>query len=270
MFPLTYDFFDYKGDIPGYNGWDFDHGPAQTIYVCTAAALILLLLILTRKAPREEMPAYFRRIGVCLALFYAVKVIWETVHDLQLPGGSFNWYLLPLDTCSLVTPASLIFGFGKGRAQRCAGAWITTGGMVGGIGAMVKLTALQYYPILTYGAFYSMLWHAAIVYLGLWLIITAPAPLRFRDMVLNGFAFHLVCSVPIIAADYLFDWDFMFYKEMSALPVLDGVAERLIDGGLFFLVPVIMIAVYFVCFCIIFGVAALMKNLPRRRKPDLQ
>ena len=110
MFTGDYGFFDYKYDIPGYHGQDFG-GPAQLFYLALSALLTVLLLRALRGLSRERLRRLVGWTGVFLILLYLGKTAWETYYDLQR-SGSFNWGLLPLDTCSLVMPAALLAALG--------------------------------------------------------------------------------------------------------------------------------------------------------------
>ncbi len=261
MFTGDYHFFDYKYDIAGYTGQDYG-GPAQMIYLGASFVLLTVLLIALRKTPREKVRKIIGCLGIALTVYYVAKTVWESAHDIQR-FGEFNIYLLPLDSCSIIMPAAILAGFGRGRVQRIARAWIMTGGILGGLGAMLFLTAFHYYPFLSFGAFYSMSWHFLMVFMGLLLIVTEPAPLRF-SIVTDGFLFHFLISAAVIAVDYICSLDFMFYREMSSIPFFDGVAASLNQGGLFFLTPLLMLALYFAGFVLIWGLAAACKKLFHR------
>ncbi len=264
MFSGDYGFFDYKYNIAGYSGQDFG-GPAQTLYLGISAALLVLLLARLRRSSREQALRLTGWVGLFLTLLYLGKTAWETVYDLRLEG-SFNTGLLPLDTCSIVMPAALLAGFGRGKARRLAAAWLQTGGIVGGLGAMVSLNAFKYYPFFSFGAFYSMLWHFVMVLLGLLLAVTEPR-LRLREAVCRGFALHLLFSLPVIAVDYLFDFDFMLYRQLGGVPIFEGVAASLTGAGLGFLNPLLMLLLYFLAFLLAFGIgqAAHLALHPVRR-----
>ncbi len=261
IFTGDFHFFDYKYNIPGYSGQDYG-GAAQTIYLAVSLALIVLLFLALRKTPREKVLRIIGVLGIFLTVYYLAKTAWETTYDIRQSGG-FNIYLLPLDTCSIIMSAAILAAFGKGRLRRIAAAWIMTGGILGGLGAMLFLTAFKYYPFLSFGAFYSMSWHFLMVLMGLLLIAAEPAPLPF-SIVTDGFLFHCLFSAAVIAVDYIFGLDFMFYREMSSLPFFDGVAAQLNQSGLFFLTPLIMLALYFAGFVLVYGVAAACKRLFRR------
>lgn len=266
MFTGDYGFFDYKYDIPGYSGQDFG-GPAQWLYLALSALLIVLLLLALRKAPPERIRRIVGFTGVFLTLLYLGKTCWESVYDIRR-SGAFNTYLLPLDSCSIVMPAAILAGFGRGRAQRSAACWLATGGIVGGLGAMVRLNAFRYYPFFSFGAFYSMLWHLLMVLLGLLLAATEPACADERT-VRRGFLFHLLFSLIVIPVDFLFGFDFMLYRELGGLPVFEDVAARLRASGLSFLNPLLMLALYLLAFWLVSGLPRLLRGLRRgRRKPD--
>ena len=157
-----YGFFDYKYNIPGYDGQDFD-SPARLIYIIASFVLITLFLILFRKTKKEQVTLMMRIIGIFMVSIYLIKTTWESYYDITT-GRGFNLGLLPFDTCSLIMPTMIVAGFAKGKAQKAASAWIATGGIAGGISNLLFLQALKYYPFFTFAAFYSMLWHFLMVF----------------------------------------------------------------------------------------------------------
>ncbi|MBR5344353.1 MAG: YwaF family protein [Clostridia bacterium] len=263
MFTGNYHFFEYKYNIPGYSGQDYG-GIAQIVYLAVSFVLIVALLIAMRKTPREKALRIVGWLGVFMTVYYIAKTTWESTYDIQR-SGSFNIGLLPLDSCSIIMPAAILAGFAKGRVQRCAATWVSTGSIVGALGAMVYLTAFRYYPFLSFGAFYSMSWHFLMLFMGLLLIATERPPLRF-SMVTDGFLFHFLFSLIVIAVDFIWDLDFMFYHRMSDIPILNNVASGLEKNGLSFLTPVLMLCVYFVAFVIVFVVAAGVRNRKGKAK----
>ena len=262
MFKGNYGFFEYKYNIPGYSGQDYG-GLAQYLYLAVSLVLIVALLIAMRRTPQEKARRIIGYLGIFMTVFYLGKTAWESVYDIQR-DGVFNIHLLPLDSCSIIMPAAILAGFAKGRVQRIASAWVCTGGIVGGLAAMIQLTAFRYYPLLSFGAFYSMIWHFLMVFMGLLLIVTATPPLRF-SLVTDGYLFHFLYSLIVIAVNYILNLDFMFYREMAGLPLLEGVGTTMTENGLFFLIPPLMLVVYFATFVLVYGVAAIIKN--RKKHP---
>ena len=273
MFTGDYGFFDYKYNISGYSGQDFG-GPAQEIYLALSAAFLMVLLFSQRGASKDRIRKLAGYTGIFLTLLYLGKTAWETVYDVRL-SGSFNTGLLPLDTCSLVMPAALLAGFGKGKARRLAESWLVTGGVVGGVGAMVQLSAFHYYPFFSFGAFYSMLWHWLMVALGLLLAAAGVvpeedgpfhSPLGSRT-VLRGYGFHLLFSLVVIPVDFLFDFDFMMYRYLGGIPLFEDLAAKFTDAGLWFLNPPLMLLLYLLAFQLVWLLLWTSTHLLRRRKP---
>lgn len=263
MFTGDYSFFDYKYNISGYTGQDFG-GVAQHLYLGLSALFLVILLPVLRNASREKVLRIVRFTGVFLTLFYLGKTVWETVYDIRFSGG-FNTGLLPLDTCSIVMPAALLAGFGRGRVRQTAICWLSTGGIVGGIGAMVRLNAFNYYPFLSFGAFYSMLWHLLMVFLGLLLAVTDNCETAGRTL-RQGYAFHLFFSLLVIPVDFLFDFDFMLYRDLGGIPFFEGVAGHLTASGLRFLNPLLMLILYAFGFLLAVFIGQGVKRLFPRRK----
>lgn len=262
MFTGDYGFFDYKYNIPGYTGQDHG-GLAQYLYLAISVVLLVALTVALRKTPRERVRRIIGVLGIFLTALYIGKTTWESYYDITL-SGAFNTGLLPFDTCSLIMPAGILAGFGRGRIQRMAACWIATGGMVGGIGTMLFLNAFYYYPFFSFGALYSMLWHFLMVLMGLLVLVTTPSPLRF-SLVTDGYLFHFVASFFVIPIDFIFDFDFMLYRHLGSVPFFEGIASRLTEQGLSFLNPVLMLVLYFAAFSLIYLIAAGIKN--RKRAP---
>ncbi|MBR6119957.1 MAG: hypothetical protein IKQ04_06540 [Oscillospiraceae bacterium] len=264
MFSGDYGFFDYKYDISGYSGQDFG-GPAQTLYLGLSALLLILLLTALRGASRQWIRRVIGFTGIFLTLLYLGKTAWESYHDIQR-FGAFNFYLLPLDTCSIVMPAALLAGFGRGRVRQAAESWLATGSVVGGVATMVRLNAFYYYPFFSFGALYSMLWHLLMVFLGLLVLVTRlrsagdpSLPEAERGVGLStlkgGFCFHLLFSLVVIPVDFLFDFDFMLYRNLGGVPFFEDLAARLTAAGLTFLNPLLMLLLYLLAFALILFLA---------------
>lgn len=257
MFKGDYNFFDYKYNIAGYNGQDFG-GPAQYIYLIISVFLITILLILLRKSSKEKVLKIIRITSIFLTLFYITKTAWESVYDIKL-SGSFNTGLLPLDTCSIIMLAGLITGFGKRKIKNYAECWIVTGSIVGGIANMLFLNAFKYYPFLSFGAFYSMIWHFKMVFIGLLLIVTNYIEIEYKTII-KGFLFHLVISLIIIPIDFIYNFDFMLYKDLGGVPIFENIASELTSKGLQILNPIIMLILYFISFNIVLLIPLIIKK----------
>ena len=263
MFRGDYNFFDYKYNITGYSGQDFGSFP-QYLYLVISLILMVVLLILLRKSKKEKIKKFLKVVGIFMIIFYISKTTWESYYDIKR-DGVFNWYLLPLDTCSIIMYASLISGFCKGKIKEYSDAWLATGCVVGGIANMVIMNAFKYYPFLSFGAFYSMIWHFLMVFLGLLLIVTNYVPTSFKT-VLKGFVFHLIVALVVIPIDFIFNYDFMMLKDLGSIPIFEGIATNLTNHHLGFINPIMMLGLYFLTFSLIISLAWIAKKLIHKKR----
>lgn len=257
MFRGDYNFFDYKYNIVGYNGQDYG-GFAQYLYLIISVILLIILLTLLRKSSKERVLRIIQITSVFLFLFYVVKTTWESIYDIKL-SGSFNTGLLPFDTCSIIMYAGLIAGFMKGKIKKYAECWLVTGGIVGGLATMFFLNAFKYYPFLSFGAFYSMIWHFLMVFIGILLIKTNYVEMKYST-VINGFLFHFIISLIVIPIDFIYDFDFMLYLKLGGIPFLENFANYLTSINLQILNPFMMLILYFISFNIIFWISFAIKH----------
>ena len=258
MFRGNYNFFEYKYNIVGYTGQDYG-GFAQKLYLIISVILMVILLVSLRKSSKEKVLKIIRGISIFLILFYIGKTTWESVYDIKL-SGSFNTGLLPFDTCSIPMLAGLIAGFGKGKLKKYAECWLCTGGIVGGFATMLFLNAFKFYPFLSFGAFYSMIWHFLMVFLGLLLIVTNYVDTDFKT-VLNGYIFHVIISLIVIPIDFIFNFDFMLYKDLGGVPIFEGIASKLTSMNLQLLNPILMFILYFIAFNIVVMIPMFIKKI---------
>ena len=262
MFNGNYNFFDYKYNIEGYTGQHFG-SIYQYIYLGISIVLLVVLLILLRKSSKEKVLKIIRAVSIFMIIFYIGKTTWESIYDIQ-KFGEFNYNLLPFDTCSIIMYAGILSGFGKGKIKDMATCWLATGCIVGGIANMLFLNAFKFYPFFSFGAFYSMIWHFLMVFIGLLIIVTNYVDMKY-DMVLKGYKLHLLISLIVILMDFIFDFDFMLYKNLGGVPIFQNVAEKLTSMNLQILNPIMMLILYFVFFNIIYFIAFGIKKIIRKK-----
>lgn len=263
MFSGNYNFFDYKYNISGYTGQDYG-SIAQNIYLFGSIALLIILLLLLRKISKEKVLTIVRIVGIFMTLLYICKTTWESIYDIKL-SGDFNTGLLPFDTCSIVMLACLIAGFGKGKIKTMAECWLTTGSVVGGIATMLYLNAFKYYPFFSFGAFYSMIWHFLMVFIGLLLIVTNYVELKYKNVLL-GFLFHLIISLIIIPIDFIFNFDFMLYHNLGGIPIFENIATKFTQMNIQIINPIMMLILYFVSFNFIYVMSLIIKSINNKQQ----
>ena len=156
--------------------------------------------------------------------------------------------------------ACLLAGFGKGKIKKMAECWLTTGSIVGGIGAMLYLNAFKYYPFFSFGAFYSIIWHFLMVFIGILLIVTDYVELKYENVLL-GFLFHLLISLIIIPIDFIFDFDFMLYLNLGGIPIFEDIATNFTQMNMQIINPLMMLILYFIAFNIIYIFSLIIKRI---------
>ena len=257
MFKGNYNFFEYKYNIVGYNGQDYGSF-AQYLYLIISIILLITLLMLLRKSSKEKVLKIIRYTGIFLVLFYIGKTTWESVYDIKLTGR-FNTGLLPFDTCSIIMYASLIAGFSKSKLKKYAECWLCTGGVIGGIATMLFLTAFKYYPFLSFGAFYSMIWHFLMVFIGLLILVTKYIDINYSTII-NGYLFHLFFSLIIIPIDFIYNYDFMLYLNLGGIPFFEDIATKFTELNMQILNPILMLILYFIAFNIVLIIPLIIKK----------
>ncbi|MBQ2494465.1 MAG: YwaF family protein [Bacilli bacterium] len=265
-----YGFFDYKYNIPGYHGQDYDNGGRFLYLGISLGLLAILLTIFAIKKPKKEAIVWYLRIsGIAFTLLCIIKTTWESYFDITT-GPGFNVYILPLETCSMIMPCAIIAGFAKGKVKDCAEAWLVTGNIVGGISNLLFLRALLYYPFFTFGAMYSMLWHFYMVFTGLFLWITGYVKPKWK-LILYAMIPHLAFSVVVIPVNYIWNCDFMLYRTAGGAPLIEDLSITLYSKGIGWLTTPIMVIVYAILFAFIVAVAMginALCHIGREKKED--
>lgn len=137
MFPISqYHFFDYKYNIEGYSGQDFD-SPARLIFTISAVILITALLILFRKPKKERVEIYLKIVGIALLAFEIFKITWESYWDVKTGRGLNVGGIAPLYTCSLFMYCEIIGAFSKGKVRDVCFKWCATIGLLAGLSNVV-------------------------------------------------------------------------------------------------------------------------------------
>ena len=243
MWNGQYHFFDYKYNIEGYSGQDYD-GAARYIYMIFTIVSIIALLILLRRTSKKGMERYNKVLACLMPVLEITKVTWESWWDVT-SGRGFNWGgLLPLYTCSLFIYCMLFVGFGKGKIKEYCAFWVAVYGFVGGFSNVLFIRGLNWYPFWTFGAFYSMFFHYIMVFTAWFYVITGYVKFRWND-ILKAFAVNTAFSVPVIVLNSVFDWDYMQYRDAGGVPLIEGIVDKFKEAGQGWLSVPLMLLVYF-------------------------
>ena len=267
MWDGAYHFFDYKYNIAGYGRQDYD-GPVRTWYLIFCVVTIVLLLILLRNLKHKHVQRYLRVLAFVMPLLEVTKITWETYWDVTT-GRGFNWLgLLPIYTCSVFLYCLPVAAFNKGKAGDCCRSWIASLGLVGGLSNIIFPQGLRWYPLMTFGAMYSLSFHYIMVFTALFIVVTEYKRFTFRD-ILTGFVPHLLFSIPVIAIDYIFGWDYMQYYEAGSVPLIEDLSERFVAQGMRWLTALVMLAAYFALHAALTSLYALWSRYRASRRERL-
>ena len=243
MWNGKYGFFDYKGNIIGYDGQDY-MSPVQYIMTGAGVLAIIILLVFLRNIKKENSKKLLWIMGVVFTTLYIIKTTWESYWDIKV-GGGFNIWILPFDTCSIFMPALLVAGLSKkdSKVERIASVWLATIGFAGGVANFIFLRGLKYYPMFTFGALYSFFWHLAMVFVAFFIPASKFHKFEWKDIFI-AMTPMLLYSVIVIPFNYIKDLDFMLLNGAGGVPFIEGVCEKLINAHLRVFSTLLMMVCY--------------------------
>ena len=243
MWHGNYRFFDYKYNIDGYHGQDY-MSPIQYIMCGISLLIVIVLLILLRKVSKEKSKKILLFLGIFITVFYLVKTAWESYWDIKT-GRGFNMSILPFDLCSLIMPTLIIAGLSKkdSKLEVFASTFIATIGFAGGVSNMIFLRGLNYYPMFTFGALYSLTWHASMIFAALFIPVNKFHKFRWID-ILNSMVCLLSAALIILPYDYIMNEDFMFLNGAGGIPLIEDLGSKLVDSGLRVFASLTMLLTY--------------------------
>lgn len=243
MWHGEYKFFDYKGNIAGYNGQDY-MSPIQYIMTAIGVVGIVLLLFFLRNTKKETSKKILWIMGIVFITLYIIKTSWESYWDIKT-GQGFNIWILPFDTCSIFMPALLVAGLAKKDSfvERVAAVWLATIGFAGGLANFIFLRGLNYYPMFTFGALYSFFWHIAMVFVAFYIPVTKFHKFNWWDILISMIPMGLF-GLFVIPFNYIKGLDFMLLNGAGGVPLIEGLAEKLINAHLRVFATLLMLVAY--------------------------
>ncbi len=260
---MHYHFFDYKHNITGFSS-DLFSTP-HIVYIGLVFVMSFVLAWELRKTDHARIARALKWQFVLTAILELAKITWESSYDI-MTGQGFNWGgLLPLYTCSLFIYTLPFAAWGKGRARDCAGAFLTTIGLLsGGIG-VIYCNGLNYYPFWTFGAFYSLYFHASMFFTGVFLLMSGYVRPKWENVRLAMIPVLLLAlvSTPV---NYYLGADYMQTYSGSGVPVYEGLAALLAGKGLRPVYTGIMLLTYMPLAALMVGISRLVEAILHKDK----
>ena len=247
---MEYSFFDYKYNIPSFESDLFC--PAHIAYIVLVYILSFAVSWLLRKTKQERITVFLRVLSIATLLLEAAKISWESYYDITT-GRGFNYFgLLPIYTCSLFIYTLLVAAWGRGKPRDYCLAFIGTVGLLYGAIGVIYCNGLNYYPFWTFGAFYSLFFHASMFATGVFLLVTGYKKLGWKD-IFRGFVPIVLLSLVAIPVNYAIGSDYMLLYSGGGVPLYEDIASSLGERGLRFIYTALMLATHIPLAAIVVG-----------------
>ncbi len=240
---MDYSFFDYKYNITGYSGQDFESMIRYLYLAFSIIALPYLTAVLGHKG-KQSVVKLLKFLSVFLILEEIFKISWESYWDITTGRGFNAGGILPLETCSIFLYVLPFAAYGKGKAKRIALDWISSLGIMGGISYILFPMALKWYPLFSFGAWHSLMFHFMMVLAGLAIVASGLVEIRKSD-VLYGFIPQLLMALIVLPLNYHFNWDYMLLRNASGIPFVEEIASGLASRNLGWITPIMVLTLYF-------------------------
>lgn len=258
-------FFDYKSYLEGYHGQDY-MSTGQFVFLGIATLAIILLCIFLRKINHKKIDLFLKVLAIVIPVLEITKIVVESYFDIKITG-SFNFSgLLPLYTCSLFIYTLPIAAFGKGKAKECCLSFLTTLGVFAGLTNFFMASILITYPFFNFHTFVSLNFHFWMVFTGIFLICSKYYVPKWKDIII-GFIPVALFSIIVIPIDYIFKWDYMFYRTAWGTPAFIGqLANFFGSKGLRLIYTFIVFIAYDVIIAVIVSIVQLVCYLKNKFK----
>ena len=257
-----YNFFDYKYNIPDFGSDLFC--TAHIIYIALVYLLSFVISYALRRTRRERVTAMLKAQFVIMLLLEIGKISWESYYDITTGRGFKYFGILPIYTCSLVMYSLPFAAWGKGLVKRAALSFLTTIGLLYGAIGVVYCNGLNFYPFWTFGAFYSLYFHSAMFFTGVFLLMTRYHELEWKDSLLALIPILLLSAVAI-PVNYAIGSDYMLVYSGGGVPLYEDLAETLANKGLRFVYTIIMLLTHIPLAAVVIAVYKLVRKCSKKR-----
>lgn len=222
------------------------------------ALLVTLILVvaglhLCRKVTAKQLKLITKVVAVIVTALEGIKIIYNFAYG-------YTWLdaWVPLAFCSLFIYASWLTGFGKGILEKLGKAFLVGGCPTAGLLFLIfPTTSLQMHPIYHYLCIYSMLFHGAMVWLGLLYLLRADKLPKLKTFVYYAVFFTFFAALALILNDTT-GCNMMFLREPFNIPI--KFIDRLHDVSQLLYTALIFTA-YLACYLPTLGAYKLLSHI---------
>lgn len=228
LFELFKNFFTHKDFLPPASeipGTMFT--PLHFVFSAIMIALVVSAAIFVARLGEEKIRAVFTVLWATIVVLEAVKIVWETVSGATV---NFEWGgVLPLYPCSIFMYAMPLVIWGKGELRRAGCGYLCSLGLLGGsINFVYPATILGNYSCISFAGFHTFLYHGAIVFAALVVLISGYHTLggvkKWWQLLVPAAPFFAVSVVANIVNFSKIGSDYMFFKLNSFIFAPIGAA----------------------------------------------
>lgn len=201
-----------------------------------------------------------KKITRILAFVFTFMEIIKIVYKFYWGYTEYLDYYLPISFCSLFIPSLWLCGYGKGIFEKIGYCFVRYGCTAGGLAFLiVPATSLMMHPFFHYLSIHSMLFHSAMVYLGVIFFIRRENSVTKKDFITYS-AFVLGTCVLAIILNLITGSNLMLLSFPVNIPIeiLNNVANKI--PALYTVGAVILYTL------IPFGVSFILENIADKAK----
>lgn len=189
--------------------WSFGH----IIALIITLVLIGVVVFINRKKTKEDINNSTKWMAIVITILELVKITYSFINGYTWLDA---WF--PFAYCSLLIYGLYLSGFGKGIFQKIGQVFLSGPAFIAGMGFLLfPSTSLADHPLFHYLSFYSMFFHAVMVYYSIMFYKTKVIEYKIGN-VLYYLMFMGLFSVIAIIMDYSLGCNMMFYYNPYNFP----------------------------------------------------
>ena len=238
---MNYRFFDYKYNIPGFESDLFS--TYHIIYIILGYISCVLIACFLNKVNHKKISIFLKVLSIAAVIFEISKISWESYYDITTGRGFNAGGILPLYTCSLFIYCVILAAWTKGKVKDVALSYLGTVGLIAGAIGVVYCNGLNWYPFWTFGAFYSLFFHYAMLATGVFLLANGYKKLEWID-ILKSWIPIVILSIISIPVNYKLGSDYMQVYDATGVPVLHDLGIKMGEIGIRPLFTAMMMLMY--------------------------